>query len=413
MLAGWLSTQSKGGAVALVVSAIVVFAAVPGRLRLLVPTLAAVALVAPQYHGLTAAFRADGADAAARHAGGIALALFVAGVAVGGVYALLDNRLTVPARARRVAAIAVAAGATLAAGVGVVQVAEHVDDPRDFVSEKWESFKQLPTTETGSSHLLSLGSNRYDFWRVSLAGFADHPVAGIGGRGFGAGLPAGGTQHRDAGAGPLAAARRAARDRHRRLRAARRLLRPARRRRREAPRHRRRGGRARDARLLLRARVGRLDLDVPGGRDPGVPRARDRARVRRGPAAAASRRARRRHGRRRRRAAALRTAVAQRAGDGARARRQLRDGGPRLGAAARSAGDRAAARGGEAGRRSRRRRSRHSSARRRRSPATPPSATCSAWRTATRAGRERRVPSCSRHVVSTRAARRSPAPSTT
>ena len=185
MLAGWLSTQSKGAGVAVVVSAVVVFAAVPGRLRLLVPVLAAVALVAPQYHGLTAAFRAEGADAAARHAGGIALALFVAGVTVGFVYALLDNRLTVPARARRIAAIAVVAGATLAAGVGVVKVAGHVDDPRDFVSEKWASFKQLPTTETGSSHLLSLGSNRYDFWRVSLAGFADHPVAGIGGRGFG------------------------------------------------------------------------------------------------------------------------------------------------------------------------------------------------------------------------------------
>ena len=185
MLAGWLSTQSKGAGVAVVVSAVVVFAAVPGRLRLLVPVLAAVALVAPQYHGLTAAFRADGADSAAQHAGGIALVLFVAGVAVGVVYALLDNRLTVPARARRIAAIAVVAGATLAAGVGVVKVAGHVDDPRDFVSEKWESFKQLPTTETGSSHLLSLGSNRYDFWRVSLAGFADHPVAGIGGRGFG------------------------------------------------------------------------------------------------------------------------------------------------------------------------------------------------------------------------------------
>jgi hypothetical protein len=185
MLAGWLSTQSKGAAVAVVASALVVFAAVPGRLRLLVPTLATVALVAPQYDGLTEAFRADGVDAAARHAGGVALALFLAGVAVGGAYALLDNRLTMPARARRVAAIAVAAGATLVAGVGAVQVARHVDDPRDFVSEKWESFKQLPTTETGSSHLLSLGSNRYDFWRVSLAGFADHPVAGIGGRGFG------------------------------------------------------------------------------------------------------------------------------------------------------------------------------------------------------------------------------------
>ncbi|HWL34246.1 MAG TPA: O-antigen ligase family protein [Gaiellaceae bacterium] len=180
MLAGWLSTQSKGGAVAIVVSAAVVFAAVPGRLRLLVPALAAVVLVAPQYDGLTASFGADGADAPARHAGQIALVLFVVGLVVGAVYALVDDRIEVPARVRRGAAIAVSAGLVIAAGVGVVQVAWRVD-----VSEQWESFKQLPTEETGSSHLLSLGSNRYDFWRVSLDGFAEHPLAGIGGRGFG------------------------------------------------------------------------------------------------------------------------------------------------------------------------------------------------------------------------------------
>lgn len=186
MLAGWLSTQSKGGMVAVVVSAVVVLALVPERLRLLVPSLVAAGLVASQYDGLTATFRADAVDAPARHAGAVAIALFLVGVAVGAVYALLDDRLVVSARGRRAAAVAVAAGVALAAGAAAVQAARHVDDPRDFVSQQWASFKRLPTTETGSSHLLSLGSNRYDFWRVSLGGFADHPLAGIGGRGFGA-----------------------------------------------------------------------------------------------------------------------------------------------------------------------------------------------------------------------------------
>jgi O-antigen ligase/polysaccharide polymerase Wzy-like membrane protein/tetratricopeptide repeat protein len=183
MLAGWLSTQSKGGAVAIVVSAVVVFAAVPGRLRLLVPALAAVVLVAPQYDDLTKSFGAGGADAPARHAGHIALVLFLVGLVVGAVYALVDDRIAVPARVRRGAAFLVATGLAIAAGIGVGLIAERVDG--NFVSEKWESFKQLPTEETGSSHLLSLGSNRYDFWRVSLDGFAEHPLAGIGGRGFG------------------------------------------------------------------------------------------------------------------------------------------------------------------------------------------------------------------------------------
>ncbi len=185
MLAGWLSTQSKGGAIAIVISAVVVFAAAPGRLRLLVPALAAVVLVAPQYDGLTGSFGASGADAPARHAGQVALVLFLVGLTAGGAYAFIDNRLTVPPRLRRQAAIAVATALVITAGVGVVQVASRVDEPRSFLSEKWASFKQLPTRETGSSHLLSLGSNRYDFWRVSLGGFAEHPIAGIGGRGFG------------------------------------------------------------------------------------------------------------------------------------------------------------------------------------------------------------------------------------
>ena len=50
MLAGWLGTQSKGGAIALAVSAIVVFAVVPGRLRLLVPTALTAVLVLSQYN---------------------------------------------------------------------------------------------------------------------------------------------------------------------------------------------------------------------------------------------------------------------------------------------------------------------------------------------------------------------------
>ena len=185
MLAGWLSTQSKGGAVALAISAIVVFAVVPGRLRLLLPTAVVVAPVVPSYGGLTASFGADGADAPAQHAGTIALVLFLVGLVAGAVYAVVDSRVTVSARSRRWAAIGVAVVLAAGALAGAVQAAQRVDDPRDFLSEKWASFKQLPTEETGSSHLLSLGSNRYDFWRVSLDGFSEHPVAGIGGRGFG------------------------------------------------------------------------------------------------------------------------------------------------------------------------------------------------------------------------------------
>jgi O-antigen ligase/polysaccharide polymerase Wzy-like membrane protein/tetratricopeptide repeat protein len=55
--------------------------------------------------------------------------------------------------------------------------------PRAWVAAKWTDFKHL-SAETGTSHLSSLGSNRYDFWRVALREFHAHPLAGIGSRGF-------------------------------------------------------------------------------------------------------------------------------------------------------------------------------------------------------------------------------------
>jgi hypothetical protein len=59
-----------------------------------------------------------------------------------------------------------------------------VDRPGHYLADKWDSFKSIPEHETGSSHLTSLGSNRYDFWRVELDLARDHPLAGVGARGF-------------------------------------------------------------------------------------------------------------------------------------------------------------------------------------------------------------------------------------
>ena len=72
----------------------------------------------------------------------------------------------------------------LAGGAGAF--AATVDRPGHFLADKWRSFKTLPSAREGSSHLFSLGSNRYDFWRVALRTFEDHPLAGVGGRGFAA-----------------------------------------------------------------------------------------------------------------------------------------------------------------------------------------------------------------------------------
>lgn len=188
LLAGWLLAQSKGGGIALLVSAVVFFAVCPARLRALPPTLVAAALVGAAFRPLTAPYRAASGDLAdtVRHAGAVALVLVAVAAAIGLVYAALDRRVVVSPRAHRVlgfVALLALVGA-LAGGAGAF--AATVDRPGHFLADKWRSFKTLPSTREGSSHLFSLGSNRYDFWRVALRTFEDHPLAGVGGRGFGA-----------------------------------------------------------------------------------------------------------------------------------------------------------------------------------------------------------------------------------
>jgi O-antigen ligase len=186
VLAGWLMTQSKGGGVALAVSAAIVFAVVPNRLRLLVPTVMVAALVAPQFKPLTAPFNAEAALADAGHHAGFTLLWLTAAAAVAGtVYALLDRRLELPSRVRRAAGV-LALAVVVAAAIAVpVAFFASVDHPGRYFGDRWRSFKHAPYDESGRNHFISLGSNRYDFWRVALKEFRDHPLAGIGDRGFG------------------------------------------------------------------------------------------------------------------------------------------------------------------------------------------------------------------------------------
>jgi tetratricopeptide (TPR) repeat protein len=187
LLAGWLMTQSRAGAVSLAVSAIVVFAVAPARLRLLVPVAAAGLLAGSGYYPLTEPFREQGADLepAVREAATWALVLSLAGVLVGLVYALVDRRLAVPPRLVRAAGVAAAAALVLGAFGGLGAFAATVDAPVDYVGDRWDRFKREAPAETGSSHLLTIGSNRYDFWRVALEEFREHPLDGAGARAFG------------------------------------------------------------------------------------------------------------------------------------------------------------------------------------------------------------------------------------
>ncbi len=187
-LCGWMLSQSKGGAVGLIVSALVIFAVSSHRLRLLVPLAITVALAGAGTVPLTAPFRATTTPAlrsAIHHGGAVLLLLTIAGTAAGLAYAFLDRRTDLSPAARRISG-QVALVCTVLALVGVpLFFFATVEGPGSFVSHQWHALKHQPATETSGTHLLTLGSNRYDFWRVALQEFGRHPLIGIGSRGFG------------------------------------------------------------------------------------------------------------------------------------------------------------------------------------------------------------------------------------
>ena len=185
-LACWLLAQSKGGAVGLLASALVFFAVSRERVRALVPTALAAVPTGIAVRALTEPYRVADAELVAtiRHSAGVALAVVGAAAAGGLLYALVDRRLDLSARSRRVAVAAVAVLVAAAAVGGVAAFLAEVGSPEAFAKRQWRSFKHLPPGRVGSTHLVALGSNRYDFWRVSAHEFERHPLAGVGARGF-------------------------------------------------------------------------------------------------------------------------------------------------------------------------------------------------------------------------------------
>ena len=67
--------------------------------------------------------------------------------------------------------------AIVVGGVGAI-AATH-GDPWGFVKRQWHGFSH-PGVSASSSHFTSVGSGRYDFWRVSLDAVAGHPIGGLG-----------------------------------------------------------------------------------------------------------------------------------------------------------------------------------------------------------------------------------------
>jgi hypothetical protein len=187
-----LLSQSRGSLLALPVCVVLLVAIVPGRLRtiaVLVPVLGAAAVAIPKVLDVGDAL--DGADAGAVQdaAGAVTSTVLLLALAAGVVVALVAAWETLhppapatAARLRKAWTALVVTGAIVGAAGGLVALG----NPVDRLDNAWHSFKGGYDDNTGSGSRLTsgLGSNRYDFYRVSLDVFADHPIAGVGADNF-------------------------------------------------------------------------------------------------------------------------------------------------------------------------------------------------------------------------------------
>ena len=187
-----LLCESRGWLFTLPLVALLALALVPGRLRLALwslPPLAATALATPalldvfqRYDSqVEPAAAARELAAAAEHALHVALPLTAIVLVAATALARLDGRAQVPARVSAGANRA-AAAAALVAFVAAVAVGLAATDfrPDQRIADYWDRSGSYQAAGPGASRFGAVGSNRPDFWRVSLKAFADHPIGGLG-----------------------------------------------------------------------------------------------------------------------------------------------------------------------------------------------------------------------------------------
>lgn len=188
LLAGLaLLTQSRGVVLATILGVLIVVLCVGGRLRRAGATVvigAAIVAVLPVLTDVLSQTTYRGTPPATVRDAGVALLL--ASVAAGVVWGLLvaaTTRLPV-ATVRGLRRVAVA-GAIAVAAVGLVVAAVRAPAIADRVSDQYTAFVEVGVQPDGTGQrLLSGAGTRYDYWRVAVETFADHPVVGTGAGGY-------------------------------------------------------------------------------------------------------------------------------------------------------------------------------------------------------------------------------------
>jgi hypothetical protein len=185
-----IPAQSRGSAIVFPLALVVYFAVVPNRVRALlwlVPVALGAALAAPSLLDIYSTIQ-DGGDLeqAVSDATTAVLISAIGLLVVGAVAAALDSRVEIPAAVRRRSGHVMGVATGLAAAVALVVAFSAMGDPVDWAQARWDNFKGESEQQSfGSSRFTGdLGSNRYDFWRVAVDEFADHPLTGVGSENF-------------------------------------------------------------------------------------------------------------------------------------------------------------------------------------------------------------------------------------
>ena len=177
--------QSRAWLVAFPLAALVALSLTPRRTRLL---LTFTAIAAAGGATLEPLLRVYGSDLE-RGVYGATVAIMTAAAVLavaGTVAAYLDRRYIPVRRRRRLTSrqVAVVAVTALVLAVGGVAVAARALEAPARLGVAWEQIKRGDTApvrgDDTSRFSASAGSNRYDFWRVAVERFNEHPVRGIG-----------------------------------------------------------------------------------------------------------------------------------------------------------------------------------------------------------------------------------------
>jgi hypothetical protein len=185
-----LLSESRGSVVAAGVVLVVLFAAGPRRVRTFLTLIApAIAIAATTPHTLHIANLVGDDPSATPQLGDVAAPVLIAAILAGVVVALagaLEDRRPPSEELSRAGTRVVAIAMALIVVVGIAGGLAVAGNPFHRIDNAWHEFKQVGAPDPNAPGHLSagFGGARYDYYRVALDVWKEHPVEGIGAGNF-------------------------------------------------------------------------------------------------------------------------------------------------------------------------------------------------------------------------------------